>query len=68
MKATKKVVKATKDDAGIGCVHVLVPLTEEERITLRHQALDQRCPVGVIVRQALGLSAEAPQRERRPAG
>ncbi|HEY2386071.1 MAG TPA: hypothetical protein VGK30_03855 [Candidatus Binatia bacterium] len=48
-----------------GCVRVLVPLTVEERIVLRHKALDQRCPVGVIVRQALGLSADAPTREPR---
>ncbi len=64
MKGTRK-AKASEGDRGTRCVHVLVPLTEEERIALRHKALDRRCPVGVIVRQALGLSAEAPQRERR---
>jgi len=62
MKQTSK-TKETKAATGAGCVHVLVPLTPEERIALRHQALDARCPVGVIVRQALGLSAEAPTRE-----
>lgn len=59
-----KASKARKTVAG-GCVRVLVPLTVEERIVLRHKALDQRCPVGVIVRQALGLSADAPTREPR---
>lgn len=46
-------------------VHVLVPLTEPERIAIKHRALDQRCSVGAIVRAALGLEGEGPPREKR---
>jgi len=37
---------------------LVIPITERERIALKHKALDRRCSVGAMARRALGLPAE----------
>lgn len=44
-------------------VHVVVRLTDAERRALHHRAIDARCSLGMLVREALGLGRVAGEKE-----